>query len=69
MPCPSAALPRQRRPGAGIVTPDRTAWAARALLSFTRIDLLENLVSTQAWTTAGLRQEIRDVPDRILGPR
>ena len=53
----------------GIVTPDRTAWTAHALLSFTRIDLLENLISTQAWTTARLRREIRDVADRILGPR
>ena len=54
---------------AGIVTPDRAAWTAHALLSFTRIDLLENLIATQAWTTARLRQEIQDVADRILGPR
>jgi AcrR family transcriptional regulator len=53
----------------GIVTPDRAAWTAHALLSFTRIDLLENLITTQAWTAARLRQEIHDVADRILGPR
>jgi AcrR family transcriptional regulator len=52
----------------GIVTPDRAAWTAHALLSFTRIDLLENLITTQAWTAARLRQEIHDVADRILGP-
>jgi hypothetical protein len=28
-----------------IVTPDRAAWTAHALLSFTRIDLLENLIT------------------------
>jgi AcrR family transcriptional regulator len=53
----------------GTVTPDRAAWTAHALLSFTRIDLLENLITTQAWTAARLRQEIQDVADRILGPR
>ena len=53
----------------GIVTPDRAAWTAHALLSFTRIDLLENLITTQAWTAARLRQEIQDVAGRILGPR
>lgn len=53
----------------GIVTPpDRAAWTAHALLSFTRIDLLENLITTQAWTAVRLRQEIQDVADRILGP-
>jgi hypothetical protein len=45
------------------------AWTAHALLSFTRIDLLENLITRQAWTTARLRQEIQDVASRILGPR
>jgi hypothetical protein len=53
----------------GIVTPDRAAWAAHALLSFTRIDLLENLLITQPWTAARLREEIQDVAGRILGPR
>jgi AcrR family transcriptional regulator len=53
----------------GIVGADRAAWTAHALLSFTRIDLLENLITTQAWTPARLRQEIQDVADRILGPR
>ena len=53
----------------GTVTPDRAAWTAHALLSFTRIDLLENLITAQAWTAARLRQEIQDVADRILGPR
>jgi AcrR family transcriptional regulator len=52
----------------GIVTPDRAAWTAHALLSFTRIDLLENLITAQAWTAARLRQEIQDVAGRILGP-
>jgi hypothetical protein len=51
----------------GTVTPDHAAWTAHALLSFTRIDLLENLITTQAWTAARLRQEIQDVADRILG--
>jgi AcrR family transcriptional regulator len=53
----------------GIVTPDRAAWTAHALLSFTRIDLLENLITTQPWTTARLRQEIQDVAGKILGAR
>jgi AcrR family transcriptional regulator len=52
----------------GIVTPDRAAWTAHALLSYTRIDLLENLITTQPWTGARLRQEIQDVASRILGP-
>jgi AcrR family transcriptional regulator len=51
-----------------IATPGRAAWTAHALLSFTRIDLLENLITTQAWTAARLRQEIQDVADRILEP-
>jgi AcrR family transcriptional regulator len=53
----------------GIVTPDRAAWTAHALLSYTRIDLLENLLATQPWTAARLRREIQDVADRILGQR
>lgn len=53
----------------GIVTPDRAAWTAHALLSYTRIDLLENLITTQPWTAARLRQEIQDVADRILSAR
>jgi len=53
---------------AGMITPDRAAWTAHALLSYTRIDLLENLITTQQWTAARLRQEIQDVAGRILGP-
>jgi len=53
----------------GIVTPDRAAWTAHVLLSYTRIDLLETLLATQPWSTARLRQEIQDMADRILGPR
>jgi AcrR family transcriptional regulator len=53
----------------GITTPDRAAWTAHALLSYTRIDLLENLITTQTWTVARLRQEIQTVAARILGPR
>ena len=52
----------------GIVTADRAAWTAHALLSYTRIDLLENLITTQPWTAGRLRQEIRDIAGRILGP-
>jgi AcrR family transcriptional regulator len=51
----------------GIATPGRAAWTAHALLSYTRIDLLDNLITTQAWTAARLRQEIQDVAGRILG--
>jgi AcrR family transcriptional regulator len=54
---------------AGMVAPDRAAWTAHALLAYTRIDLLENLVTTQSWTPARLRQEVHDVAGRILGPR
>jgi hypothetical protein len=53
---------------AGIAAPDRAAWTAHALLSYTRIDLLENLITTQRWTVARLRREIQDVAARILGP-
>jgi AcrR family transcriptional regulator len=53
----------------GIVTPDRATWTAHALLSYTRIDLLENLITTQPWTPTRLRQEIQDMANRILGPR
>ena len=52
----------------GTTTPDRAAWTAHALLSYTRIDLLESLIATQPWTAARLRQEIQDVAGRILGP-
>jgi AcrR family transcriptional regulator len=52
----------------GTVAPDRAAWTAHALLSFTRIDLLDNLITTEAWTAARLRQEIQDVAGRILEP-
>jgi len=51
-----------------VIAPDHAAWTAHALLSFTRIDLLEKLITTQAWTAARLRQEIQDVAGRILGP-
>jgi AcrR family transcriptional regulator len=51
----------------GMVTPDRTAWTAHALLSYTRIDLLENLLTTQQWTPSHLRQEIQNIADKILG--
>ena len=53
----------------GMVSSDRAAWTAHALLSFTRIDLLEELVTSQGWTTARLRQEVQDMAARILGPR
>jgi AcrR family transcriptional regulator len=52
-----------------IVTADRAAWTAHALLSYTRVDLLEELITTQPWTAARLRQEIQDMAERILGPR
>ena len=51
-----------------ITTEDRAAWTAHALLSFTRIDLLENLITVQGWTTARLREEIQDMAAMILGP-
>jgi AcrR family transcriptional regulator len=53
----------------GMVAPDRAAWTAHALLSYTRIDLLENLITTQPWTAARLRREIQDMAGRILGPQ
>jgi AcrR family transcriptional regulator len=53
----------------GLVAEDRAAWTAHALLSFTRIDLLETLITTQQWSTARLRQEIQDVAARILDPQ
>ncbi|HWC78411.1 MAG TPA: helix-turn-helix domain-containing protein [Pseudonocardiaceae bacterium] len=51
----------------GMVIPDRAAWTAHALLSFARIDLLENLIITQLWTETRLRKEIQDMAGRILG--
>jgi AcrR family transcriptional regulator len=53
----------------GMVAPDRTAWTAHALLAYTRIDLLENLITTQSWTAARLRREIQHMAEQILGPR
>jgi AcrR family transcriptional regulator len=53
----------------GMGNPDRAAWTAHALLSYTRIDLLENLITTQRWTAARLRQEVHDMAERILGPQ
>ncbi|MDX6741530.1 helix-turn-helix domain-containing protein [Actinocorallia sp. A-T 12471] len=47
---------------------ERAAWTAHALLSFTRIDLLERLLADQPWTPERLRQEIQDVAAGILGP-
>jgi hypothetical protein len=51
----------------GMVIPDRAAWTAHAVLSFTRIDLLENLITTQLRTETRLRKEIQDMAGRILG--
>lgn len=51
-----------------ITTEDRAAWTAHALLSFTRIDLLENLIVVQGWTTTRLRKEIQSMAIRILEP-
>ena len=53
----------------GMVAADRAAWIAHALLSYTRIDLLERLVATQGWTAVRLRQEIQDVAEKVLGSR
>jgi AcrR family transcriptional regulator len=53
----------------GLVAADRAAWTAHALLSFTRIDLLEDLITTQRWTAVHLRREIQDMAERILAPR
>ncbi len=52
----------------GMVTPDRAVWTAHTLLSFTRIDLLESLITTQRWTAVRLRREIQDMAGKILGP-
>jgi AcrR family transcriptional regulator len=53
---------------AGVVNAGSEAWTAHALLSYTRIDLLENMITTQGWTPARLRGQIRDTAEKILGP-
>ena len=52
---------------AGVVPPDGAGWTAHALLSYTRIDLLEHVLASQRWSEARLRREIQEVAGRILG--
>jgi AcrR family transcriptional regulator len=53
---------------AGIVGADRATWTAHVLLSLTRIDLIEHLVSAEGWTGPHVRRQIRNLAGQILGP-
>jgi AcrR family transcriptional regulator len=45
------------------------AWIAHALLSFSRIDLIEHLVTVEGWTGDEVREHVREIATRILDGR
>lgn len=52
----------------GIVGADQGVWTAHALMSLTRIDLLDHLVSVEHWSIRRLRAQLRAFVARALGP-
>jgi AcrR family transcriptional regulator len=51
-----------------IVGAERSAWTAHALLSATRVDLIDHLLSVEGWTGQHIRRQLADYVDRLLGP-
>ena len=50
----------------GDVAGDRASWIAHVLLSLTRIDLIEHMVSAEGWTGQQVRDRIRRLAEQIL---
>lgn len=50
-----------------IVGADRATWTAHALLSLTRIDLIDHLVSADGWTAERIRRHVRGFAVQVLG--
>jgi hypothetical protein len=42
-------------------------WTAHTLLSFSRTDLIEHLVTVEGWTGERVRRHIRELAEVILG--
>ncbi|APU17427.1 MULTISPECIES: TetR/AcrR family transcriptional regulator [Actinoalloteichus] len=51
-----------------IVGADQADWIAFALLSYTRIDVLDHLVSSKGWTGTRIRRQIGDLAGRLIAP-
>ena len=45
---------------------DRADWLAHVLLSLTRIDLIDHLVTAEGWTGQQVRDQIRDLCEQLL---
>ena len=53
---------------AGIVGADRADWTAHALLSATRADLIDHLLSAEGWSGERVRGQLGSFVDQVLGP-
>jgi hypothetical protein len=51
---------------AGIVSAERATWTAHVLLSLTRMDLIEQMVTVESWTGQHVRDQIRDFCEQLL---
>jgi AcrR family transcriptional regulator len=49
-----------------LVGPGQRSWIAHALLSVTRIDLIEHLLLNEGWSEARIREETRNYAELIL---
>jgi hypothetical protein len=50
-----------------LVEPDQRSWIAHALLSVTRVDLIEHLLVDEGWSEARIRKQTRDYAELVLG--
>jgi AcrR family transcriptional regulator len=50
----------------GDVAGDRASWTAHVLLSLTRLDLIEHMMSAEGWTGQHVRDQIRRLAEQIL---
>jgi hypothetical protein len=50
-----------------LVEPGQCSWIAHALLSITRIDLIEHLLLNEGWPEARIRKETRNYAELVLG--
>ncbi len=51
-----------------IVGAHRAVWTAHALLSATRVDLIDHLLSVEGWSGQRVRRQLTLFVDRVLGP-
>jgi len=51
-----------------IVGAHRADWTAHALLSATRVDLIDHLLSVEAWSGPCVRRQLTMFVDQVLGP-